>query len=435
MTNEPVPPELRLNGFVFGAAESLLGDVLRFGGPADAVLRHAFRARRSLGKRDRATIGETIFAALRHLRSLRALAGDEATPRQLALAALVRHLGVGRDTLEPFLDESEVRWAEEVAAAGVDDLPEVIRLELPDWLYERLLACYGAERTATLAAALNRPAPLDLRVNTMKTTRDEVLARLAADGHAADPTPLSPIGVRLRDKPSLIGNPLLLEGLVEVQDEGSQLLGFLTDARPREMVADFCAGAGGKTLLLGAMMQSTGRLYAMDVAERRLKRMKPRLGRSGLSNVIPLVLRTENDIRVKRLAGKADRVLVDAPCTGLGTLRRNPDLKWRQTPAAVAELAAKQLRILTGASRLVKPGGRIVYATCSLLPEENVDVVEAFLGEHPGFARVCAQEVLEAQGIPLRCGETFAVAPDTHDTDGFFASVLERRIGPAAAGD
>jgi 16S rRNA (cytosine967-C5)-methyltransferase len=260
----------------------------------------------------------------------------------------------------------------------------------------------------------------------MKATREEVLDLLQADGHEAFACTLSPVGIRLNGKPSLIGNRILMEGLAEVQDEGSQLLGYLVAPQRREMVSDFCAGAGGKTLLLGALMQSTGRLYAMDVAERRLERMKPRLRRSGLSNVVPMALRTENDIRVKRLAGKVDRVLVDAPCTGLGTLRRNPDLKWRQTPEAVEELAAKQLRILIGASRLVKPGGRLVYATCSLLRAENQEVVDEFLTEKADFTRLSAQDVLGEQNIMLECGEDFRVLPDTDDTDGFFAAVLQR---------
>lgn len=432
--SDPVPT-LRLNRFILGYADELLEEVLRFEGPADAILRSAFRQQRALGKRDRTTIGEIVFAVLRHLRSLRTLAGEEASPLRLAVAALVRHLDVDRETLERFLEPEQVEWAEAIRAAPIEELPLAVQLELPDWLYERLAAAYGPERTASLATALNRQATLDLRANTMKATREEVIARLAAEGHAADPTPLSPVGIRLRDKPSLVGSPLMREGLAEVQDEGSQLLGYLVAPQRREMVADFCAGAGGKTLLLGAMMESTGRLYAMDVAEQRLARLKPRVKRAGLSNVQSIAMRTENDIKAKRLAGKLDRVLVDAPCTGLGTLRRNPDLKWKQSPTDVEELTAKQLRILTGAARLPRPGGRLVYATCSLLPEENRGVVDAFLETHPEFHRVSAQQILAEQGITVECGEEFAVYPDTHDTDGFFATVLERDAAPPTSED
>jgi 16S rRNA (cytosine967-C5)-methyltransferase len=195
------------------------------------------------------------------------------------------------------------------------------------------------------------------------------------------------------------------------------------------MVVDFCAGAGGKTLQLGAMMRSTGRLYAFDVSERRLAKLKPRMARAGLSNVHPTVIAHENDAKVKRLAGKADRVLVDAPCSGLGTLRRNPDLKWRQSPESVAEMVAKQGSILASAARLVRPGGRLVYATCSLLAEENDGVVDAFLAAHPEFREVSAQDVLAKQDIALETGTRLRLSPVEHDTDGFFAAVLERNAG------
>jgi SAM-dependent methyltransferase len=198
------------------------------------------------------------------------------------------------------------------------------------------------------------------------------------------------------------------------------------------MVVDFCAGAGGKTLALGAMMRSTGRLYAFDVSEKRLLKMRPRVARSGLSNVHPVLIDSENDIKVKRLAGKVDRVLVDAPCSGLGTLRRNPDLKWRQTPKAVDELVAKQRSILAGAARLVKPGGRLVYATCSLLDAENRGVIDDFLASHPEFVHLPANELLAAARVDLDTGIDLELRPDVHGTDGFYAAVMERRVAPVA---
>jgi 16S rRNA (cytosine967-C5)-methyltransferase len=278
-----------------------------------------------------------------------------------------------------------------------------------------------------LARALNRPAPLDLRVNEFKAKREDVLARFAAEGLAAEPCRYSPQGIRLGTKPALSRHPLYLDGSIEVQDEGSQLLGYLLAPKRGEMVVDFCAGAGGKTLLLGALMRSTGRLYAFDVSDKRLAKLKPRVARSGLSNVHPACISGENDQRVKRLAGKIDRVLVDAPCSGLGTLRRNPDLKWRQTPESVAELTRKQSDILASASRLLKPGGRLVYATCSILSEENEGVVDAFLQAHPDFQRLSAKELLAKQGIDVDCGEDMRLLPHRHGTDGFYAAVLERR--------
>jgi 16S rRNA (cytosine967-C5)-methyltransferase len=221
---------------------------------------------------------------------------------------------------------------------------------------------------------------------------------------------------------------MFLDGAVEVQDEGSQLLGMLVEPRRGEMVVDFCAGAGGKTLQMGAAMDSTGRLYAFDVSDKRLANLGPRLKRSGLSNVFPQRISGENDAKVKRLRGKIDRVLVDAPCTGLGTLRRNPDLKFRQTAESVTELNAKQTAILDAAASLVKPGGRLVYGTCSLLTEENEEVVAGFLASHPDFRVVNAAEVLERQGVkvPDAGGEYLKLLPHKHDTDGFFAAVLER---------
>jgi len=306
------------------------------------------------------------------------------------------------------------------------DFRPAVRCDLPDWLYDRLEEQFGADEVTKLAQALNQPAPLDLRVNTVKTNREAVLDRLAADGIAAMPGTLSPLVIRLREKPALAKHPLFLDGAFEVQDEGSQLLGYLLEPKRGEMVVDFCAGAGGKTLLLGALMKNTGRLYAYDVSDKRLARLKPRLARSGLSNVHPVRIEHERDTKIKRLAGKVDRVLVDAPCSGLGTLRRNPDLKWRQDADAVAELAVKQANILEAAARLVRPGGRVVYATCSLLAAENEAIVDAFLAKHPDFALTPASSVLAKQGIVVD-GDTLRLLPHRHGTDGFFAAVLDKR--------
>jgi 16S rRNA (cytosine967-C5)-methyltransferase len=225
-----------------------------------------------------------------------------------------------------------------------------------------------------------------------------------------------------------------VDGRLEVQDEGSQLVAQLVAPRRTDMVVDFCAGAGGKTLALGAMMRSQGRLYAFDVNDKRLANLKPRLARSGLSNVHPEVIAHERDTRIKRLAGKVDRVLVDAPCTGFGTLRRNPDLKWRQQESALAELTVKQSSILDAAATLVKPGGRLVYATCSILPQENDEIVERFLAGHSAFSAGDAAAVLARATVPLDTGPYLRLSPDTHGCDGFFAAVLERRKPPVETG-
>jgi 16S rRNA (cytosine967-C5)-methyltransferase len=417
---------MRITAKLIDAATTALNQLLRFEHPADAVLSKFFRDNRALGQSDRAFIAETAYAVLRRRRLLEHLLGAEATPRRLVLAALVKLSGVNRRQLEGALGEKELKWVAELKGRQESALGLAGQADLPDWLAERLLARMEADALLKLAQGLNQPAPLDLRVNPLKSDRETVLARLNGEGLAAEAGVLSPLALRLKAKPALQKHPLYLDGTIEVQDEGSQLLGYLVAPKRGEMVADFCAGAGGKTLLLGALMRSTGRLYAFDVSGKRLARLKDRMARSGLSNVHPVTIANENDIRVKRLAGKLDRVLVDAPCSGLGTLRRNPDLKWRQTPEGVAELACKQRDILQGAARLVKPGGRLVYATCSILPEENEAIVAGFLAAHPDFRQVSAQEILGRQGIVLECGETLRLAPHTHGTDGFFAAALER---------
>ncbi|WP_371323113.1 RsmB/NOP family class I SAM-dependent RNA methyltransferase [Dechloromonas sp. ZY10] len=428
------PRSARFTPTLFVHAEALLTRLLRFEHPADATVSHYFREHRQLGHADRAFIAESVYAVLRRWRSLeaRCLAGGaRVTVRGLLLAMLATVRGWSLRELAPVLKESEEPWLAAAKACDVATLAPAVACDLPDWLYQQLAENYGAAAVPELAQALNQAAPLDLRVNTLKTDQAALLAALAADGIAASAGRWSPLAVRLRDKPALAKHPLFLEGHFEVQDEGSQLLACLLAPKRGEAVVDFCAGAGGKTLLLGAQMKNTGRLYAFDVSDRRLANMKPRLARSGLSNVHPIRIEHERDTRVKRLAGKIDRVLVDAPCSGLGTLRRNPDLKWRQAPQSVSELTAKQAAILAAAATLVRPGGRLVYATCSLLTVENFGVVEAFLAAHPDFVLLPASDVLAKQQIELPgtalSADCLQLLPQHHDTDGFFAAVLERR--------
>ena len=402
-----------------------------FAAPADAVLRAYFREHKAMGQHDRALVAEGAFAFLRRMRSLEALA-QTSDPRKLALAVLARDLGHSVRELEDATRAAEREWLAGFKSRLAMPLDPAVAADLPDWLWQRLGATYGPERRDALAKALVVPAPFDLRANVLKTTRDEALAALAAEGLRVTPTPYAPHGLRLAGRPMLARHPWLADGRLEVQDEGSQLVAHLVAPKRTDLVVDFCAGAGGKTLALGALMRSQGRLYALDVDAKRLANLKPRLARSGLSNVQPEEIAHERDARVKRLAGKAERVLVDAPCTGIGTLRRNPDLKWRHDETALAELAAKQASILAAAARLVKPKGRLVYATCSLLPEENEHIVEAFLAAHPEFhAQDAAAELARAK-IPLDTGPTLKLAPDTHGCDGFFAAVLERDAAGAS---
>ena len=401
--------------------------VLRFVHPADAVLRHYFRDNRSLGMRDRGLIAETIYALLRKRLWLMALTQSD-QPRLLLLATLVKIHGWEVRTLGGITKPHEREMLRGIASVEPSHLSLPAETNFPEWLIQLYLKNHSRQQLIDLAHGLDQPGPLDLRVNTMHSDRATVIAELNDIEVEAVPTPYSPVGIRVVGKPALQQHRLLVEGHVEVQDEGSQLLGYLLAPKRGEMVVDFCAGAGGKTLLLGALMHSTGLLYAFDVSEKRLTNLKPRLKRSGLSNVHPVRIENENDARIKRLAGKVDRVLVDAPCSGLGTLRRNPDLKWRQDAADIAELTIKQANILAGAAPLLKPGGRLVYATCSILREENEAVVAAFLSANANFRMLNAQEILRAQQIEIDCGEHFQIFPHRHNTDGFFAAVLERQV-------
>ncbi len=400
--------------------------VLRFVHPADAVLRHFFRDNKNLGMRDRGLIAETIYALLRKRSWLMQLTQSD-QPRLLLLATLVKVQGWEVRATSGFTKPHERELLRAIVAAAPGHLSLPAETNFPDWLIQLYLKHHSRQELIALADGLNQPGPLDLRVNTMHSDRATVLAELAEIEVEASATPFSPVGIRVVGKPALQQHRLLVEGHVEVQDEGSQLLGYLVAPKRGEMVVDFCAGAGGKTLLLGALMHSTGRLYAFDVSEKRLTNLKPRLKRSGLSNVQPVRIEHENDARIKRLAGKVDRVLVDAPCSGLGTLRRNPDLKWRQSAEDIAELAVKQCNILAAAAPLLKRGGRLVYATCSILKEENEAVVETFLAANPDFRLLNSQDILRAQQIEIDCGENLQIFPHRHNTDGFFAAVLEKQ--------
>jgi len=409
-------------------ATELLHQVLRFEHPADNVVSDFFRRNRSIGSRERHTLTETTYAVLRQRLLFQHLAqsGKGEMERRLAMLAWQGNAAFLRAALQP----QEVQWLEQVGSVDRGSLPARLRHNLPEWLAEGLAAELG-EEFWPLVEAINQPAGLDLRVNTLKARREDVQAALQAAGIAAVITPYSPVGLRLADKPALHKVDVFVRGDVEVQDEGSQLLALLTGAKRGEMVADFCAGAGGKTLALGAAMRNTGRLYAFDVSGHRLAALKPRLARSGLSNVYPVQIAHERDDRIKRLAGKLDRVLVDAPCSGLGTLRRNPDLKWRQSPELVREMSARQSAILDSAARLLKPGGRLVYASCSLLQAEGEAIAQAFgAGHGAAFRALPAVEALRraqvADAESLVSGDFMRLWPHRHGTDGFFAAVWER---------
>ncbi|PIF77108.1 16S rRNA (cytosine967-C5)-methyltransferase [Variovorax sp. 54] len=415
------------------ATADLVGLVLKFDHPADQVVSRFFRDHREFGPRERATLAETVYTVLRKKLLFDHLSPSGSGSKERRMAILGFH--GPRDFLKSALNDTEKRWLDNCDAVKPDDLLERHRHNLPEWLVAPLKAQLG-DGFWPMVESLQQPAPLDLRVNAFTDKRVEVKAELAKAAIKSEVTPFSPWGLRIDGKPALTKLDAFVRGAIEVQDEGSQLLALLLDAKRGEMVVDFCAGAGGKTLAIGATMRNTGRLYAFDTSAHRLDALKPRLARSKLSNVHPAAIAHERDDRVKRLAGKIDRVLVDAPCSGLGTLRRNPDLKWRQSAKSVAELTAKQTAILQSAARLVKSGGRLVYATCSVLPEENEAIAEAFAAANPDFEPVDAAELLQSlkvEGAEALCagGEDgrryLRLWPHRHATDGFFAAVWNRK--------
>ncbi|WP_026871284.1 RsmB/NOP family class I SAM-dependent RNA methyltransferase [Inquilinus limosus] len=413
--------------------------------PADAVVSAYFRTRRFIGSKDRSEIAGRVYAVLRHHARLGwwlDRAGAEDTPRNRVIAELTLAEGVavkdmGRlfsgDTYAPIpLDKPEEALVKATAGQPLDhpEMPKPVRSEIPDWAAASLEANFGDRYEAEVAALLDQ-APLDLRVNELRGSRDEVLQTLAAGKLSVEPTPLSPLGIRVKGRPQLGRHPAFQSGLIEVQDEGSQLIALLVDARPGQQVVDFCSGAGGKALALAARMRGKGRVVACDVSKGRLDRGKERLRRAGIDNVEPKLLENERDRWVKKQRGKFDRVLIDAPCSGTGAWRRNPDARWR--PIDLDRLLGVQREILDSAARLAKPdGGRVIYATCSLLREENEAQVEAFLAAHPDYRLVPVEEVwAEAVGTgPAPTAGMLRLSPAANGTDGFFVAVLER--GPKA---
>lgn len=386
-----------------------------------------------MGKRDRGAVAELVYGVLRQRRMLeefvRDIEGEDLTQRSVA-AYLCQYCGWGGRVLEERgFARSGTAISTRFRQLDRNALPFALRYSFPDWLAKRMLNQYGEQEAVALAVSLNTPATLDVRVNTLKGTRDELMARFAQEGVVLEPTPFSPWGLRRHDRAPLFKYADFRAGWFEVQDEASQLVSMLLEVKNRETVVDFCAGAGGKTLHIASLMQNTGSVYAVDVSERRLEKLKPRLRRAGLDNVRVMAIYDEADEALNPLKEQAHRVLVDAPCTGTGTLRRNPDIKWR--PIDLEKLLLQQASILSAAAQLVRPGGRLVYATCSIVDDENEGIVAAFLAQSPEFSRLDAQAILERQGVKIDQSGTplgaIQLRPDRHATDGFFAAVLQRR--------
>jgi len=434
------------------AAIELLAAIHSSASPADRVSAGFFRSRRYMGGGDRRDVIDRAYRVLRRRAALdwwiektQMALPDRERARMIAALALME--GWSADRIAGSFDGGQYRPApltaeERRLAQGLQGKPLTdpkqpiaVRLEFPAWLEPELASLYGADLECEMAA-LMAEARTDLRANTLKATREEARAALATEGVTAEPTPLSPLGLRVAGRPNLASLASFKSGLIEVQDEGSQLVALLADARPGQRVADFCAGAGGKTLAMAASMKNKGKLVASDVLIGRVERAATRLNRAGVHNVERRGLTSERDPWVKRHAGTFDRVLLDAPCSGSGTWRRNPDAKWRLVPKDIEELVALQRRILESAARLVKPRGRLIYATCSLLRRENQEQVEWLLGVNPAFRLLPVAEVwqeaigsasLEGAGLD---GPYLSLTPARNGTDAFFLAVLEREAKP-----
>ena len=396
-----------------------------------------------MGARDRAFCAETVYGCLRRRRVLEAIAAspetggpDRAAARRLVAAYLLRDGAWSRAMLVAagLPPQESAELARRAAELQLERLPLAVRAGLPDWLCDRLRERLPEAELLALGEAFDRPASVDLRVNVLRTSRDELRLLLAEEGFDCEPTPFSPVGLRRHARAPLFRTQAFRRGLFEVQDEGSQLVGLLVAPRPGEKVVDLCAGAGGKTLQLAALMRNRGSLYACDVAAARLERLRPRLRRAGIGNVRLVSGAPALERRLRRLEGLVDAVLVDAPCSGTGTLRRNPDIKWR--PIDLAGRVEVQRKLLARAARLVRPGGRLVYATCSVLDEENAAVVEGFLAGNADFRAEPAEAILRRQGVGLG-GDAFTpegalqLYPHRHQTDGFYAAVLSRQLRSA----
>lgn len=408
--------------------------------PADAIISGYFRARRYMGSKDRAAVSKLVYGVLRHHARihwwLEKCEADTSPRAQLISyllliekqkASTLPEIFSGKKFAPAELNEDEEKLVGRLSGHTAEhpEMPDMVKAECPDWAHESLAKRFGDSFARELSALL-APAPLDLRINPLKTSREEAMETLIKNGIHAEPCKISPWGIRVLERPDLNRVTLLRDGAVEIQDEGSQLVALLVNAKPGQRVVDFCAGAGGKTLAISATMKNKGHIIACDVLANRLKRSSERFRRAGLHNIETKAISSESDPWVKKHKGSFDRVLVDAPCSGTGTWRRNPDSRWRNLGPDLDALIHLQERILSSASRLVKPGGRLIYATCSLLPEENEEQIEKFLASHSDF-KVIPVNNIESSPIAARNNSPYMLlTPATDGTDGFFTAVMEK---------
>jgi 16S rRNA (cytosine967-C5)-methyltransferase len=401
--------------------------------PADQLIDTFFRQRRYLGSHDRRELAESVYGILRHLRLLQALVAkvkpDAVSHPAWLFAAYKLHIEkASSEAVQTYalpISPSEIAdlATQTTSDFGLQDLG--LQFSFPDWLVAALQRQMGENETTKLLEALNQPPPLTIRVNTLKATRDACLRELRQRGYDCTPAKLSPDGIHLAKRTNLFGLDLFRNGWFELQDEGSQIIALLLDPKPNWRVADVCAGGGGKTLHLAALMKNRGEIFAFDIVPQRLENLRKRTRRCGIHNVRVQLL--QPDEVPANLLGQMDAILIDAPCSGSGVLRRNPDAKWKITPKMVQEMAAKQKQIINQYAPLLKTGGRLVYATCSLRAEENEKVVQAFLAQHSEFRPADAAAILQRYQLAhLTHGSAIHLFPHRHGTDGFFAAVVER---------
>ena len=401
-------------------AIEILDGLAGTGQPTDRFLKDWFRSRRFAGSGDRRAIAEQVFSVQRRRAQLAHRMGSDA-PRALVIAALVEAGGEVEALFTGGYGPAPLSDAERAAIAAVPaPAPAWVVGEYPAWLEPELLRAFGDDLAPEMAALIPR-APVDLRVNTLKATRDEVLAALEKDGVAAAPTPYAPHGIRIAQEAPALARSLLFEsGAFEFQDEAAQIASVLCDARPEMRVLDLAAGAGGKSLALAAAMQNRGEILACDVRGEALFELEKRAARAGAAIIETLPLDPGQP------QGAFDLVLVDAPCSGSGTWRRQPELRWRLTPERLAELTGVQDRLLDRAAGLVKPGGRLVYATCSILPSENQDRALVFRARRPDFSALNMRESWPQTAVPPGLGPDFRASPRLTGTDGFYCAGFRR---------
>ncbi|MCX8514195.1 MAG: hypothetical protein RL017_361 [Pseudomonadota bacterium] len=402
---------------LFYSLMGLVKELFKFNTPTDKLLSTYFRNNRKLSSQQRALIAETVYTILRNYYKLTATLNDN-IPEIIGITWLKLM------QLKPSL-YAQLKLINYTKIASLNfTINELSMYELPQWLITELKLQFTTAELLLLTNSLQQQASLDLRVNILKNSVTNVLKELK--NFAPSTMQYSNFGIRVQDKTFLAKHPLFLNGDIEVQDESSQIAGMLLNPRQGDTIVDFCAGAGGKTLLFGMLMRNSGRIYALDINERRLNNLKPRAARAALTNIYTMLISSEHDDKLNKLRGKIDKVFVDAPCSGIGTLRRSPELKFRQSKDAINQLNQIQSSILAQAAKLVKVNGYLVYATCSILQQENQDIVNKFLATNSNFTLISPAAILQSKQLNT-ADNYLSLLPHIHGCDGFFAALMQRQ--------